>query len=372
MRRSKRFGKVSTEEIRLMKMWHSEDEKAPSDIADLLRRNKSIITRHLFLKKSKLKQGRTPAMTDKQIDSIVAKTKQYIKQAAGRYRITYAIIKRRSRTKASTFTIMRAFHRRGITFKKFREKPILSEEDVKTRFTFAKKHRNKPARFWLKIDMHIDCKKFPVYLNWKARHHAAREKTFGAFRARADGLRKPYVRARKDLKFNTGARGAFVLAGVGPRKVMVWEVLDRKTRWNAKTAAAMYRGPIARALRQASPRKRQYSVLEDNDPSGFKTKTAKRAKTECRIKSFDIPKRSPQLNVLDFSVWSEINTRMRKQERRFPHNKKETRDQYLARLRRTATRLPEKFFKKSIMNLKVRCQRLYDARGDHIEEGRCV
>jgi len=162
-----------------------------------------------------------------------------------------------------------------------------------------------------------------------------------------------------------------ILAGVGPRKVMVWEVLGGRKRWNAKTAVAMYRGPIASALRQASPRKRQYSVLEDNDPSGFKTKTAERAKRQCHIKSFDIPKRSPQLNVLDFAVWSEINKRMRKQERRFPHNKKETRDQYLARLRRTAMRLPEKFLKKSIMNLKVRCQRLYEAKGNHIEEGRC-
>ena len=69
-------------------------------------------------------------------------------------------------------------------------------------------------------------------------------------------------------------------------------------------------------------------------------------------------------------MWSEINTRMRKQERRYPHNKKETGSQYLTRLRRTAMQLSPKFLMASIMNLKTRCQSLYDAKGQHIEEGR--
>jgi hypothetical protein len=67
-----------------------------------------------------------------------------------------------------------------------------------------------------------------------------------------------------------------------------------------------------------------------------------------------------------------INRRMRKQERRYPNSSKETRAQYLARLRRTAMRLSPKFLKASIMSLKTRCQRLYDAKGGHIEEGRCA
>ena len=83
MRRTKNFGKVTSEEIRLIKMWHSQDEKAPSEIASLLHRSESTITRHLFLKKSSPKQRRKPVLTDKQVDSLVVKTKQYIEQAAG-------------------------------------------------------------------------------------------------------------------------------------------------------------------------------------------------------------------------------------------------------------------------------------------------
>ena len=75
------------------------------------------------------------------------------------------------------------------------------------------------------------------------------------------------------------------------------------------------------------------------------------------------------VNVLDYAVWAEISTRMRAQERRWPVNKKETREKYLARLRRTALRLLPKFINSSIKNMKERCQRLHKAKGVHIEEG---
>jgi len=53
----------------------------------------------------------------------------------------------------------------------------------------------------------------------------------------------------------------------------------------------------------------------------------------------------------------------------FPHweTKKETREKYLARLRRTALRLPPKFINSSIKNMRERCQRLHKAKGGHIE-----
>ena len=75
------------------------------------------------------------------------------------------------------------------------------------------------------------------------------------------------------------------------------------------------------------------------------------------------------VNVLDYAVWAEISTRMRAQERRWPVNKKETREKFLASLRRTGLRLPPQFMNSSIENLKERCQRLHKAKGGHIEEG---
>ena len=45
-----------------------------------------------------------------------------------------------------------------------------------------------------------------------------------------------------------------------------------------------------------------WTVLEDNDPTGFKSTAGKNAKRESKIKVFAIPKRSPDLNVCDYAL----------------------------------------------------------------------
>ena len=114
-------------------------------------------------------------------------------------------------------------------------------------------------------------------------------------------------------------------------------------------------------------------MLEDNDPAGFKSSKAVRAKAEAGnkfgIKVFPIPRRSPDLNVCDYSLWSEVNRRMRKQEANWESSRRETRKAYLARLRRTALRLPANFVNKSIGDMRKRCLRLKAAAGKHFREG---
>ena len=60
------------------------------------------------------------------------------------------------------------------------------------------------------------------------------------------------------------------------------------------------------------------------------------AKAEARMRSEGLPRRSPDLNVLDYSLWHAINERMREEEKQFPTNRKETKEQHLERLRATA------------------------------------
>ena len=43
--------------------------------------------------------------------------------------------------------------------------------------------------------------------------------------------------------------------------------------------------------------------------------------------------------------------------------------QYVARLRKTAKSLPVSFVRKAIGDMRRRCQRLYEAKGHHSEEG---
>ena len=131
----------------------------------------------------------------------------------------------------------------------------------------------------------------------------------------------------------------------------------------------MYEGPIFKALKRQYPRRTSWSVLEDNDPAGFKASKGVQAKAAVGIKVFPIPRRSPDLNICDYALWSEVNKRTRKQEATWSTARGETRKAYLARLRRTAMRLPADFINRSIENKRTRCWRLKAASGNHFQEG---
>ena len=78
----------------------------------------------------------------------------------------------------------------------------------------------------------------------------------------------------------------------------------------------MYEGPLTAALARAylehaAKSRAKWIVLEDNDPAGYKSERALAAKEAAGIVIDDLPKRSPDLNVLDYSLWHSINVRMR-------------------------------------------------------------
>ena len=115
---------------------------------------------------------------------------------------------------------------------------------------------------------------------------------------------------------------------------------------------------------------KRYNILEDNDPTGYKSSKAKDAKKAAGMVPIELPPRSPDLNPLDFSLWAEVNRRMRAQEKKFAPSKRETRQTYLKRLRRTAMNLPESYIN-NIMGhaMAKRCQLLAQAKGGHFAEG---
>ena len=353
--------------LRLAQMWYKEDGKQPSEIAALLHRNKSTITRRLVKKLPLKKQGRKKLLSESQVLALKKKLDQMVKKADKKYEVTVGMLKKATRTKASVTTIQEALHKKGVYFRPFREKPDLTQDDVKDRRAFAKQCQSKSAAWWNSyVHLHIDVKHFRVYLNGKARVHAAREGARGVYREKSQGLGTPYTKPPGKLKYNTGARGVKVLAGVGGGRVLVWEYIDGRN-WNGAVAAEMYSGPVATALRRAYPQKRRFRLLEDNDPAGFKSKKGLAAKSEAGLDVFAIPKRSPELNVCDFALWAEVSRRMRKQESKWPRNKKESRKGYLKRLRRTALNLPTAFIVKSVGSMKRRCEALRKAKGKSIE-----
>eukprot|EP00973_Karenia_brevis_P066043 9179254-Karenia_brevis.AAC.1 len=137
----------------------------------------------------------------------------------------------------------------------------------------------------------------------------------------------------------------------------MWHYIEG--RWDAKKAAAMYRGPLQYAMSKAFPDHAakpcaKWQVMEDNDPAGYKSTAAVEAKAELGIKVKELPCRSPDLNVLDYSLWKEVTKCMRKQERSFPKSRKETADEFKKRLRTTALSLPTAVVKKAVKSMERR------------------
>ena len=210
-------------------------------------------------------------------------------------------------------------------------------------------------------------KNFPAYVNAAARDVAALRAVRGAYRQPGQGLDEAYVVVPKDLRYTPGAKSVKVLAGVGRGRVRFWHVVNKK--WNGREAASCYRGPILQGLRRAWPGKRKFRVLEDNDPSGFKASAGVEAKAKSGIAAFQIPRRSPDLNVCDYALWAAVNRKMRRQERNLPRAEKETRAEYIARLRRVAHGLTPAFIDRSIGDMRRLCQLLFKRRGGLFEEG---
>jgi hypothetical protein len=337
-------------------------------IALAVNRNKTTVYEALDKNWTAEKKGRPDLLTTKQINLLVGTTKDMIKKAAGKKEVTLAMIMKRAKIQAGERCARKALHSRNIRFRRMRSKPILTKEDVQERYNFAVRYRNKPKIWWLtKIDIHQDMKNFQVYGNEKSRAYAAQREVRGHYRAPGDGLGEGYVVAPKHLKYNTGARSARIAGGVGKGRMILWYETGKK--WNGQVAADFYKGPVLSGLKRAYPRKRSFLMLEDNDPTGYKSTLAVKAKRAAKIRVFKIPKRSPDLSVMDYAIWKQITRTMRRQEMKFKKGKKETRAEFLARLNRVAKSLPANFIKKAIGNMRERCQRLYAAKGFHFEEG---
>ena len=146
----------------------------------------------------------------------------------------------------------------------------------------------------------------------------------------------------------------------------MWEYVNG--RWSGAEAARMY-AALRRALVRAFPgHLGAFTVIEDNDPTGYKSRAGIGAKAAARIVADSLPKRSPDLNVLDYSLWHAINVRMREQERAFPARYVESAADFKRRLRRVAMRLPRALVERAVGSMTRRCNAIVAARGGLIVE----
>lgn len=363
---------VSEKEHSLMRQWHDEGLGVKT-IAKRLQRSTDTVSKHVFQKHgpgTKRPKGRPAAITPKVFKRMEKTYTKMIADAKAKTEVTVAKIKRRMRLKCSEKTISRALWSNGVNMRPLYEKPTITDADKACRKAWAEEHEGRSAKQWAKFPHAIiDNKVFQVYVDGKGRDMAARRRVRGAYRPRGAKVSQAgYTKPAKSLKTNTGARSAMITCAIGCGKVLMWH--EVKGQWNGDAARSMYTGPLARALAKAYPAARgSWRIIEDNDPSGYKSRKGEAGKAEAGIVAVPLPPRSPDLNPLDYSVWAEINRRMRKQEAKWPARKRESRDAFLRRLRRTAMRLPAEYINKTMENLHQRVAQLKAAKGGHFSEG---
>ena len=353
-----------------MKAWHAEGLGVKT-IARRLERSTDTVSKHVFKKNERGKEkpvGRPQTISDERFAAIMSTYEAMLAKAKNSAEVTAGALKRRMRLKCNLKTLHRAFWARGVYLRPMYEKPTLTDDDKKARVAFAKKFRKRTAKQWTKSpDAIIDNKVFQVYTTGKTRRMAARRRMRGTYRKRQSTLSSAHVKPSKAQKQNTGARSVMIACAVGSGRILMWH--EVKGAWNGDAAATMYGGPLRTNLQRAAPRKRAWDVMEDNDPSGYKSRKAVAAKEVAGIRTISLPPRSPDLNPLDYSIWAEINKRMRLQEKKWPASKREDRQDYLDRLRRTARNLPATYIEKTVGALARRCEQVIKARGGHFPEG---
>ena len=81
----------------MAKMWHKEDGMDPSEIGDLLRRDKSTMTRLLVKRTERKTDGRPQLLDDDAIDALAAHLDHMIVTADGKYEDTADKLRRHAR-----------------------------------------------------------------------------------------------------------------------------------------------------------------------------------------------------------------------------------------------------------------------------------
>ena len=311
-------------------------------------------------------RGRKAKYSKKWVVSLNRARKYLLKKVDNGREVRWKDVVKKARAPAGhRTTVRRAFVRHGVDVaaRRPREKPQRTKEHMQERVEYCRRWMRKPSSFFLDtVDMVIDNKTFDLPTTERARRHLAQQHVRFHLRTPSEGLLPQCTRpGQKKNKFNTGAKVA-VCAGVSNGRVVLWEYLGSK--WNGEAAAELYQGPILKALKKARGIKRSYKVLEDNDPRGFKSGRAVAAKREVKIRTLPFPRYSPDLNPLDFSIWSAIEARMIE---RAPKTL-ETVAQYKKRLRATALRLPTQLVSAAVRSMPSRMRAVVDAKGGNISQ----
>ena len=105
--------------------------------------------------------------------------------------------------------------------------------------------------------------------------------------------------------------------------------------------------------------RRQFTIVEDGDRKGHYSGKGIDAKKAAKIFAIKLPPRSPSLMPLDYAIWKRIMDQLMEEA---PEGR-ETKTEFLERLRVIATSLPKSYIKSVIAKMKPNLKAISDAKG---------
>ncbi len=251
---------MSADEKRLVREMVLDRKMSRTEAAKVMGRDLSAICRLLDQSKVPNPVGRPRGLTKEQVDKIVTLLEKMVDEADANYEVSLEMLARRSRTKACDRVVANASHERGYWFRDLRCKPILLPEDVKARFKFSKKYRNKTTAWWRRaIHIHVDSHHFKVATTALGRKLLAKRQVRGVYRKRGKALRSGHVKPNPKMKLATGAKGILKAAGVGGGKCLVFHTVEG--RWGGDAAEELYTEVMTPALKAHYPGKKSFTKV---------------------------------------------------------------------------------------------------------------
>ena len=317
---------------------------------------------HTFKRSQVETRGRKRILSERNLATMNQVRRDLLAKADGEHEVTWEQIIRKSRVpKVDASTVAKHMKKRfGVQARSPRLKPSRSSIDKASRKRLCNRLRKLPPTYWTQsVHLVMDNKTWPFPRSVKGAKYLKQIRVRHHLRTRSEGLNEGFTKPDK-TKHRSSFSGIKLCAGIIKGRVRVWHYLDGS--WTGKAAADLYEQIIGPALVKHHGRKRRYNILEDNDPTGYKSTEARAAKRALNIFPIEFPTYSPDLNPCDFSLWEAVANRMAKQ--KAPKN--ESLEGFKSRLRRTALAIPTGVINKMLAEIAERAQSIYDRDGGNI------
>ena len=220
-------------------------------------------------------RGRKAKLTLVNLRALDAARRRLVKQAKGETEVHIEDVMKAARvTDVARSTVSKRFAEHlGVNWRTPREEPLRTAADMAERVDMCKKWKWLPNNFFTdRVDAIIDNKVFQIPTHARAKVHARKSRVRGHLRTRGEGLQPHFTKPKNNRhRVNPGAT-VNVAAAIVKGKIRVWHYLPK--RWCADAACDFYSSVLAPSLRRNHSGKSSFLILEDNDPTGYKSNKA--------------------------------------------------------------------------------------------------